>query len=148
MFPVYGGKCLSRKAVNKWFEIFSQGRSKVADDEMKARKWLRQQSKYFYSAGFDTLVKRQGKCVNIFSRLEYHHFWRFIPFVTYLLTHLHIRERFCEVRSWTQELSNFTFGISTYFPTYFGVSTSDNAFKAFKIRILIFKWKRFFFFES
>jgi hypothetical protein len=32
MFPVYGGKCLSRKAVHKWTEKFSEGRSKVADD--------------------------------------------------------------------------------------------------------------------
>jgi hypothetical protein len=31
MFPVYGGKCLSRKAVNNWIEKFSQGRSKIAD---------------------------------------------------------------------------------------------------------------------
>jgi hypothetical protein len=32
MFPVYGGKCLSRKAIRNWFKKFSQGRSKVADD--------------------------------------------------------------------------------------------------------------------
>jgi hypothetical protein len=30
MFPAYGGKYLSRKAVHKWVEKFSQGRSKVA----------------------------------------------------------------------------------------------------------------------
>jgi hypothetical protein len=29
IFFVYGGKCLSRKAVHKWVEKFSQGRSKV-----------------------------------------------------------------------------------------------------------------------
>jgi hypothetical protein len=34
MFPVYVGKCLSRKAVHNWVEKFSQGRSKIADDEM------------------------------------------------------------------------------------------------------------------
>jgi hypothetical protein len=32
IFPVYSGKCLSRKAVHNWVERFSQGRSKVADD--------------------------------------------------------------------------------------------------------------------
>jgi hypothetical protein len=32
LFPVYGGKCLSRKAVPNWVEKFSQGHSKVADD--------------------------------------------------------------------------------------------------------------------
>jgi hypothetical protein len=32
MFPVYGGKCLSCKAVHNWIEKFSKERSKVADD--------------------------------------------------------------------------------------------------------------------
>jgi hypothetical protein len=32
MFPVYGGKCLSRKAIHNWVEKFSQGRSNVAYD--------------------------------------------------------------------------------------------------------------------
>jgi hypothetical protein len=32
MFSVYGGKCLSRKAVHNWVEKFPEGRSKVADD--------------------------------------------------------------------------------------------------------------------
>jgi hypothetical protein len=36
-FPVYGGKCLSRKAVHRWVEKFSQGRSKVADDARLGR---------------------------------------------------------------------------------------------------------------
>jgi hypothetical protein len=37
MFPVYGGKCSSRKAVHNWVEKFSQGRSKVADDDRPGR---------------------------------------------------------------------------------------------------------------
>jgi thiamine kinase-like enzyme len=41
--PVYGGKCLSRKAIQKWVEKFSQGRSKFADDGTEVRKWLKQQ---------------------------------------------------------------------------------------------------------
>jgi hypothetical protein len=32
IFPLYGGKCLSRKAVQNLVEKFSQGCSKVADD--------------------------------------------------------------------------------------------------------------------
>jgi hypothetical protein len=32
IFPVYGGKCLSRKAVHNWVEKFSQGLSKVTND--------------------------------------------------------------------------------------------------------------------
>jgi hypothetical protein len=31
IFSVYGGKCLSRKAVHNFVEKFPQGRSKVAD---------------------------------------------------------------------------------------------------------------------
>jgi transposase len=37
MFPVYGGKCLSHKAVHNWVNKFSQGRSKVADDVRAGR---------------------------------------------------------------------------------------------------------------
>jgi hypothetical protein len=58
MFPVYGMKCLSHKAVHNWVEKFSQGRSEVADDETEVQNFLRQQSKDFYAAGFDALVKR------------------------------------------------------------------------------------------
>jgi hypothetical protein len=32
MFPVYGRKCLSHKAVHNWVKKFSQGRSKVANN--------------------------------------------------------------------------------------------------------------------
>jgi hypothetical protein len=32
MFPVYGVKCLSRKAVHNWLDKYSQGRLKAADD--------------------------------------------------------------------------------------------------------------------
>jgi hypothetical protein len=32
MFPVYGGKCLLRKAVHNGVEKFSHGHSKFADD--------------------------------------------------------------------------------------------------------------------
>jgi hypothetical protein len=39
-----------------------------ADDEeveTEARKWLRKQSKEFYAAGFDALVKRWDKSINV-----------------------------------------------------------------------------------
>jgi head-tail adaptor len=55
MVPVYGGKNSSRKAVH-------------ADDEgvkTEVRKWLRQQSKDFYAAGFDAMVKRWDICINV-----------------------------------------------------------------------------------
>jgi hypothetical protein len=65
MFPIYGVKCLSRKAVHNWVEKFCQGRSKVADDTRQVLKWLRQQSNHFYAAGFETLVKRWDKCISV-----------------------------------------------------------------------------------
>jgi uncharacterized protein YfdQ (DUF2303 family) len=37
MFPFYGGKFLSRKAVHNWVEKFSQGYSKVADNARSSR---------------------------------------------------------------------------------------------------------------
>jgi transposase len=37
IFPIYGGKCLSRKAVHNWVENFSQGQSKDVDDTRPGR---------------------------------------------------------------------------------------------------------------
>jgi hypothetical protein len=65
MFPVYGGKCLSCKAVHNWVEKHGK---RFADDEqfeMEVRKRLRQQSKDFYAAGLDALVKRWDNCINV-----------------------------------------------------------------------------------
>jgi hypothetical protein len=41
---------------------------RFADDkevETEMQKWLRQQSKDFYAAGFNALVKRWDKCINV-----------------------------------------------------------------------------------
>jgi hypothetical protein len=65
-FPVYCGKCLSRKAIHNWLDKFSQGRSRKSQmmpDQVQNR--LRQQSKEFYAAGFDALVKRLDKCFSV-----------------------------------------------------------------------------------
>jgi hypothetical protein len=82
MFPVYGGKCLTRNAVHNWVQ---KPGKRFADDEVEteARKWLRQESKDFYAAGFDALVKRWNKCIRVgggyvedyFFRFEYHAFF-------------------------------------------------------------------------
>jgi hypothetical protein len=40
----------------------------LADDEeveTEVRKWLRQQSKDFYAAGFDAQIKRWDKCISV-----------------------------------------------------------------------------------
>jgi hypothetical protein len=43
------------------------GGKPFADEEfeMKEQKWLRQQSKDFYAVGFDALVRRWDKCINV-----------------------------------------------------------------------------------
>jgi hypothetical protein len=90
---------LSRKAVHNWEEEFSQGRSKVADDETEVRKWLRQQSKDFYAAGFDALVKLWDKFINVgggyvekytFSRVQ----------ISYVLCFISICVIFIDSSSW------------------------------------------------
>jgi hypothetical protein len=46
---------------------FHLGGKRFADDEKfetEVWKWLRQQSKDFYAAGFDALVKRRDKYIN------------------------------------------------------------------------------------
>jgi hypothetical protein len=65
MFPLYGGKCSSYKAVHSWVE--KRGKRFVDDEEVETevRKWLRLQSKDFYAAGFGALIKRWDKCVNV-----------------------------------------------------------------------------------
>jgi hypothetical protein len=65
MFPDYGANSLSPKAAYNWVEKFSEGRSKVADDETEVQKWPRQQSEDFCAAGFEALVKRWDKCINV-----------------------------------------------------------------------------------
>jgi len=50
MLPMYGEHCLSRQAV-----------------ERAVRAWFRQQPKEFYSAGFQGLVKRWDKCLNLYG---------------------------------------------------------------------------------
>jgi hypothetical protein len=107
MFPVYGGKCLSRKAVHNWVEKFSQGRSKVADDARPGAEVAETTVKRLLCSGF----RRTGKAmwevyrcwcrirreINDFSRFEYHMFYVLNPFVTYLLTPHRMYEKICWV---------------------------------------------------
>jgi hypothetical protein len=43
---------------------FTSGSRRFLKDE-EVRKWVRQQSKDFYAAGFDVVVKRWDKCINV-----------------------------------------------------------------------------------
>jgi hypothetical protein len=56
MFPAYGGKCLSCKPVHNWVEKREKPFAEDEEVEMEVWKWLRQQSKDFYAAGFAALV--------------------------------------------------------------------------------------------
>jgi hypothetical protein len=82
MFPAYGGKCLSRKAVHNW----------VANEEVETelRKWMR-----LLCCGFQRTGKAMGQvyqcwwrmCREIFFyKFRYHMFCVLHPFVSYLLT--------------------------------------------------------------
>jgi hypothetical protein len=56
---------LSRKAVHNWVD---KSGKRFADDEeveTEVRKWLRQQSEDLHAAGFDSLIKRCDKCMNV-----------------------------------------------------------------------------------
>jgi hypothetical protein len=65
MFPVYGGKFLSRKAVHKLVEKFSRGRPNVEDDARPGAEVAETTLKNFYAGGYDALVKRWDKCINV-----------------------------------------------------------------------------------
>jgi hypothetical protein len=59
IFLAYGWKCLSRKAIYNCVEKFSQGRSTSCE------KWPKTTFKNFYAAGFEALVKRWDKFINV-----------------------------------------------------------------------------------
>jgi hypothetical protein len=99
MFPVYGGKCLLRKAVHNGVEKFSQERSKVADDARPGAEVAQatvKRVKRLLCCGFRRTGKAMGQvyecwwriCREIifFPRFEYHMFYVLYSFVTYLLT--------------------------------------------------------------
>ena len=70
MLPMYGEHCLSRQAVHNWVQKFSEGRTFVEDEHRAGRKqcaWFRQQPKEFFAAGFQGLVKRWDKCLNLYG---------------------------------------------------------------------------------
>jgi hypothetical protein len=64
IFPVYSGKCLSRKAVHNRVEKRGKRFADVEEVETEVRKWLRKRPQDLYAAGFDVLVKRRNKCIN------------------------------------------------------------------------------------
>jgi hypothetical protein len=51
--------------VHNWVERHGKIFANDEEFETEVRKWLRQQSKDFYAAGFDALVKRLNKCISV-----------------------------------------------------------------------------------
>jgi hypothetical protein len=60
MFAIYGGKCLSLKAVHIWVEKFSQGRLKVADHGRPGAEVAQQSRKLVY-CGFRRTARAMGQ---------------------------------------------------------------------------------------
>jgi hypothetical protein len=97
IFPVYGGKCLSRKAVHNWVEKFSQGLSKVASDARPGAEVAETTVKRLLCFRFRRTGKAMGHVYEcwwkicrviyvLFFRFEYHMFYIFHLLVTYYLT--------------------------------------------------------------
>jgi hypothetical protein len=90
MFPVYGGKCLSCKAVHSW--VKTRGKRLTDDEEVETevREWLRKQSNNSMLRESDgtsgSMLVEDMSINNFFPRFEYHMFYVLYPFVTYLLT--------------------------------------------------------------
>jgi hypothetical protein len=85
MFPVYGGKCLSHKAVHSWVKKFSKECSKVADDAQPGTEEVETTVKRLPFCGFQCTGKVMGQVyqcwwricqeTNVLSMFEYHMFY-------------------------------------------------------------------------
>jgi hypothetical protein len=60
MFPVYDGKCLSRKAGHNCVEKFSQGRSEVSDDAQPCAEVAETTVKRLLCCRFQCTGKKMG----------------------------------------------------------------------------------------
>jgi hypothetical protein len=60
------------------------------------RKWLRQQPKYVYDAGFDGLVKRWDKCINVGGGYVEKYFFLFQVRISHILRFTCICDLFTE----------------------------------------------------
>ena len=67
MLPMYGEHCLSRQAVHNWVQNFSEGWTSIEDEHRVGRITFQQQPKEFFAAGFQGLVKRWDKCLNLYG---------------------------------------------------------------------------------
>ena len=67
MLPMYDEHCLSRQAVHNWVQKFSERWTSIEDEHRVGWITFRQQPKEFFAAGFQGLVKRWDKCLNLYG---------------------------------------------------------------------------------
>jgi hypothetical protein len=65
MFLVYGGQCLLHKAIHNWIKKFSSWTFRSHRLLNVFAEWAETTVKNFCAAGFDTLVKRWEKGINV-----------------------------------------------------------------------------------
>jgi hypothetical protein len=82
-------KCLSRKAVHNWVR-----KSQMMPDQV--RKWLRQQSEGFCSAGFDARVKRWDKFISVCGGYVENKCYIFPVRISHVLRFIHICDLFTD----------------------------------------------------
>jgi hypothetical protein len=92
MFPVYGGKCLSRKAIQNRVQEFSQGRSKAADDARPGAEVAQTTVKRLLCCG----VRRSGKDIE----QMYQCWWRTCREINVLFPHLNVTYFTVYMNSW------------------------------------------------
>jgi hypothetical protein len=97
MFPVKVGSVYRVKRFTIGSRNSLKGVRKLQAMPDHVQEWLRQQSRDLYAAGFDTLVKRWEKCINVggnmsrnecFPRFEYHMSYVTYPWPIYRLSNV------------------------------------------------------------
>ena len=71
MLPMYGEHCLSRQVVHNWVQKFSEGRTISKTNILQLKEQCARGSdsnqKEFFATGFQGLVKRWDKCLNLYG---------------------------------------------------------------------------------
>jgi len=67
MLPMYGEHCLSHQAVHNWVQKFSEGRTSIEDEHRAGRLVEIATPETLQHAGFQGLVKRWDKCLNLYG---------------------------------------------------------------------------------
>jgi hypothetical protein len=67
MLPMYSEHCQSRQAVHNWVQKFSEGQKSIEGEHRAVCACFRQQPQEFYATGFQGLVKRWDKCLNLYG---------------------------------------------------------------------------------